>query len=205
MPGQKRDPTRNWMWDASRDLTLQWRAGQLPGLRRTWIAVLATPRLQWRAGQLPGQTVERALRHARASMEGRAIARPNLPTLAMERSSSHARPPHASMEGRAIARPNAASSSGARPKVGAASMEGRAIARPNRDIGPREFPGQFASMEGRAIARPNENRPLMRPVASMEGRAIARPNAGRGHFPPAVSASMEGRAIARPKPFGGQG
>ena len=84
-----------------------------------------------------------------------------------------------SMEGRAIARPNllaAACSSTAEPP----SMEGRAIARPNCSEHGREIPDESPSMEGRAIARPNRRlgrQPAqLRDVPSMEGRAIARPN-----------------------------
>ena len=64
-------------------IKLQWRAGQLPGqtlLNRA--AAVSTELLQWRAGQLPGQTytvcVATGPRDG-ASMEGRAIARPNVP------------------------------------------------------------------------------------------------------------------------------
>ena len=84
---------------------LQWRAGQLPGQTRlpgpdrgrrrrfnggpgncpakpARRAIVATPisTLQWRAGQLPGQTVAGPAptpERTGASMEGRAIARPN--------------------------------------------------------------------------------------------------------------------------------
>ena len=60
---------------------LQWRAGQLPG--QTVRAAAMAPSsalLQWRAGQLPGQTGDAAgggWGDGQASMEGRAIARPN--------------------------------------------------------------------------------------------------------------------------------
>ena len=156
----------------------------------------------------------------------------------------------ASMEGRAIARPNGGRPSSARTSstslqwraeqllgqttlpmtigVGAllASMEGRAIARPNAtrrhttrrphrlqwraeqllgQTGPVVVDGhrqRLASMEGRAIARPNRPRGVRvgdRHPASMEGRAIARPNRPRGvRVGDRHPASMEGRAIARP-------
>ena len=62
---------------------LQWRAGQLPGQTLTLTAgtqPVFTP-LQWRAGQLPGQTLKgdpgEGIIQA-PSMEGRAIARPNV-------------------------------------------------------------------------------------------------------------------------------
>ena len=199
----------------------------MPG--QTWAAITsvvsAAVALQWRAGQLPGQTPP--LRPGsepvqEASMEGRAIARPN-------RRSRVQRPaqPAASMEGRAIARPNADDVAGQSPEPTPASMEGRAIARPNPRRTARAMGPGRASMEGRAIARPNlgdARRPYLLPQASMEGRAIARPNlkvapssstywpllqwrAGqlpgqtvraRGAPSSARLASMEGRAIARP-------
>ena len=57
---------------------LQWRAEQLPGQTRRAVSwpLSAMPMLQWRAEQLPGQTPTTA--GGWASMEGRAIARPNL-------------------------------------------------------------------------------------------------------------------------------
>ena len=64
-----------------RPLLLQWRAGQLPG--QTWASMATVTGwvwLQWRAGQLPGQTPCPGTKVAvltQASMEGRAIARPN--------------------------------------------------------------------------------------------------------------------------------
>ena len=132
---------------------LQWRAGQLPG--RTGFAGhrgFTAAVLQWRAGQLPGRTRLRVdghadnddgfnggpgncpagprgpatrARHSAASMEGRAIARPdpgtgwgvvgchtsfnggpgNCPAGRRARC-GRAGPTHASMEGRAIARPD---------------------------------------------------------------------------------------------------
>ena len=91
---------------AGRGLSLQWRAGQLPGQtcsRRSRRRCSST-RLQWRAGQLPGQTPPLLChRHdrRRASMEGRTIARPN-----QGRGRRLPGGHHASMEGRTIARPN---------------------------------------------------------------------------------------------------
>ena len=62
-------------------LVLQWRAGQLPGQTGAPTGGCPSGRpLQWRAGQLPGQTRRDAQRQSerrKASMEGRAIARPN--------------------------------------------------------------------------------------------------------------------------------
>ena len=60
----------------------------------------------------------------------------------------------ASMEGRAIARPNDLRVEGDYTFL-SASMEGRAIARPNHGISYGSCFGYAASMEGRAIARPN--------------------------------------------------
>ena len=158
----------------------------------------------------------------RASMEGRAIARPNA-----DRRELIALAFAASMEGRAIARPNALARSIRADTGQGASMEGRAIARPNmngssttslRKVcfngGPSNCSAKLedvsngevravASMEGRAIARPNR-RPqpgldVVSERASMEGRAIARPNISVSVDRTSdQSASMEGRAIARP-------
>ena len=173
-----------------------------------------------------------------ASMEGRAIARPNptpsvsaawyndvadvsfnggpgncpakLPKIVV--SATKALMGSASMEGRAIARPNRTYRQLFLPADRhAASMEGRAIARPNSTCGATVMTTRHrdarASMEGRAIARPNL-RDLLDAGnvydvhrASMEGRAIARPNpSGHRRWPvrPHDLASMEGRAIARP-------
>ena len=62
---------------------LQWRAEQLPGQTNGCSVTLPSgTELQWRAEQLPGQTPSLewgALSAPPASMEGRAIARPNLP------------------------------------------------------------------------------------------------------------------------------
>ena len=83
------------------------------------------------------------------SMEGRAIARPNL--------GDELRPvvgAHPSMEGRAIARPNLILA-GACDGDRVPSMEGRAIARPNAADDVQHRRQNLPSMEGRAIARPN--------------------------------------------------
>ena len=106
----------------------------------------------------------------------------------------------ASMEGRAIARPNVAAEVD-RPDEPVASMEGRAIARPNRHSPTRPNRGHPASMEGRAIARPNPHSlasRLSRQLASMEGRAIARPNRMRPRTTRANNQASMDRAIARP-------
>ena len=134
---------------------LQWRAGQLSG--RTLpvggadTQILA---LQWRAGQLSGRTrsspasgaatncfnggpgncpaeprhVHRRVQRRPASMEGRAIVRPNIEIGGKVHGAYVA-----SMEGRAIVRPNPERSVD-RPHRDAASMEGRAIVRPNRSL-----------------------------------------------------------------------
>ena len=93
--------------DAIRALTLQWRAGQLPG--QTWASVgggRGVCDLQWRAGQLPGQTARRRIA-ARSGLvtfnggPGNCPAKPHR----RPRTPMHGLSP--SMEGRAIARPNA--------------------------------------------------------------------------------------------------
>ena len=156
--------------------------------------------LQWRAGQLPGRTRGPQVGgHPGpvASMEGRAIARPDHqpihPALAAT---------VASMEGRAIARPDLALLAGACSGA-SASMEGRAIARP--DVGQRQdlLAHLAASMEGRAIARPDPTVPESQPalLCMLQWRAGQLP--GRTGDVDGVglagdAASMEGRAIARP-------
>ena len=62
----------------------------------------------------------------------------------------------ASMEGRAIARPNLAQRA-ITEAIRDASMEGRAIARPNGRCPHLAHDDLWASMEGRAIARPNRS------------------------------------------------
>ena len=109
---------------------LQWRAGQLPGQTCfSQASVTDEMQLQWRAGQLPGQT-------------GVVGADP----VGLE---------DASMEGRAIARPNWWWWSGPPPPCGGFNGgPGNCPAKPlDRRAGPRDPMG--ASMEGRAIARPN--------------------------------------------------
>ena len=69
----------------------------------------------------------------------------------------------ASMEGRAIARPNSVDRSGI-VTIDFASMEGRAIARPNSVDRSGIVTIDFASMEGRAIARPNFRRPRVQVI-----------------------------------------
>ena len=193
---------------------LQWRAEQLLGQTMPVIArVMVDRRAQTRFNGGPS--------NCSARRSGRRLHRPGVLG--------------ASMEGRAIARPDSAEEPARRPRrLTAASMEGRAIARPDQrgfapsvmsltlsfNGGPSNCSARHhrcrcrkhlmsspkASMEGRAIARPDSARrynasPDRSGPASMEGRAIARPDTKhRGH--PAhtfnVGASMEGRAMARP-------
>ena len=125
-----------------RERLLQWRAEQLPGQtcssprgRRPNLFPEVAP-LQWRAEQLPGQTSANRFRFRAAgqlaSMEGRAIARPNVMNVVVAGAVGRR---VASMEGRAIARPNPMRQAALLPapntRADAASMEGRAIARPN--------------------------------------------------------------------------
>ena len=212
------------------EFSLQWRAEQLPGQTTRarsrpgsgWL-------LQWRAEQLPGQTApERRLRCQRqglASMEGRAIARPNF----LPRESVHSRVGWSGFNGGPSNCPAKRAAPPPRVEVSTPRFGGPSCtAKPSGCAARHEIrlqwraeqlPGQtepdrwspisdrvMASMEGRAIARPNcpcdactlECR-LER--ASMEGRAIARPNCpGTGEHVRMLnmSASMEGRAIARP-------
>ena len=159
-------------------VSLQWRAEQSLGqTTKSRIPATLVTLLQWRAEQSLGQTrgvAEDVVYRLRASMEGRAIARPNMqetsvkwktPLLLQWRAEQslgqtchpllQAQGYHpASMEGRAIARPNQAGQGG-HDLAEIASMEGRAIARPNQRPEVGFAGGVDASMEGRAIARPN--------------------------------------------------
>ena len=182
---------------------LQWRAGQLPGQTGRlgcgsgsaarcfnggpgncpaklvcirWRKDLADL-LQWRAGQLPGQTVHETEVDGGvdlASMEGRAIARPNLV---------------------------AGDELDDRP---AASMEGRAIARPNRRRHghPHRLSVCFNGGPGNCPAKLRwPTRRCRRPSCFNGGPGNC--PAKLGISPPfccGASASMEGRAIARPNP-----
>ena len=141
--------------------------------------------LQWRAEQLLGQTASHHRRPGprRARFNG---GPSNCSAKRDHRQGPLRRCRHASMEGRAIARPNQHRVTACERPHHRASMEGRAIARPNQDLaGGGEGLLVRASMEGRAIARPNEGSTLyqiFKPVlASMEGRAIARPNRSPTH------------------------
>ena len=88
-----------------------------------------------------------------ASMEGRAIARPNMPDL------SDVDPRiGASMEGRAIARPNSTRSRSQAPaKIRLQWRAGQLPGQTRRVDGVVEHGAGQASMEGRAIARPNKS------------------------------------------------
>ena len=206
--------------------------------------------LQWRAGQLPGQTV---VNHVVggvlvvASMEGRTIARPNCgircPTPVAPCSfnggpdNCPAKPqglvgkdrawPIASMEGRTIARPNRRRAR-LRPAGARASMEGRTIARPNRSEA-GEGSALCAQLQWRAGQLPGQTRYHFSASASLRpslqwragqlpgqtGTAASASSQARwlqwraGQLPgqtpnrrsgqaSRASASMEGRTIARP-------
>ena len=185
MPGQT---TRSEQLFCS-TLVLQWRAGQLPGQTSLPRGAGTDGRkLQWRAGQLPGQTgdlLDLVLGLPGASMEGRAIARPNWPT--MYAGSTRGRCFNGG-PGNCPAKPAASAS-----KLfgdDAASMEGRAIARPN--LARRTLPAAMPVLQWRAGQLPGQThrrrRPRAQPLgASMEGRAIARPNS----MIPAASSSSK--------------
>ena len=88
---------------------MEGRAIARPNVYCSWVEPAVNVTLQWRAGQLPGQTRDRLglVEHCGApSMEGRAIARPNITAWSVVVA---VLPP--SMEGRAIARPNLRSES----------------------------------------------------------------------------------------------
>ena len=160
---------------------LQWRAEQLPGQTRSNLVKPPTTTHGFNGGpsNCPAkpEPVRRMERRRLARFNG---GPSNCPAKRVPGTGGLANRDRASMEGRAIARPNDASplsptrrsrcfnggpsNCPAKPAacgsgsglVVPASMEGRAIARPNVDELP-EAPAfwQPASMEGRAIARPN--------------------------------------------------
>ena len=184
-----------------------------------------TTSLQWRAEQLPGQTcnIPGALCiPTLASMEGRAIARPN-PQRAVFAGGWR----RASMEGRAIARPNrhqpealpvrqtrfngGPSNCPAKPRPAdkadqsnRASMEGRAIARPNA-LSQMMIFLWAGTLQWRAEQLPGQTRRLRLPGrADHSGfnggpsNCPAKPGPHGARRAREVPASMEGRAIARP-------
>ena len=232
---------------------LQWRAEQLPGQTdpADMDRVDDIP-LQWRAEQLPGQTrrhssgfphspspfnggpsncpakrhgvPERACARDPPSMEGRAIARPNVDRHVVT-ARGNAAP---SMEGRAIARPNSVMVMRISRHRNGPSMEGRAIARPNLheavagfgDVEPlqwraEQLPGQTSGSRRTAGCRcpPFNGGPSNCPAKqafgvtgspaarSLQWRAEQLPGQtgfGLGVEVGAPPPSMEGRAIARP-------
>ena len=111
--------------------------------------------LQWRAGQLPGQTVVVTVRFGSEllpSMEGRAIARPN--GLPARRGVPRLVAPFNGGPGNCPAKRDLLFN---QKRDGSPSMEGRAIARPNDpDLAHLVGRNMWPSMEGRAIARPND-------------------------------------------------
>ena len=160
---------------------LQWRAEQLPGQTG---AVLRHP-LGWRhrfnggpsnCPAKPGLQAVRERRRSCASMEGRAIARPNMDPITTRSVVDCL----ASMEGRAIARPNSTCS--ASVHAGSSPLQWRAEQLPGQTGGGRRRgPGHSACFNGGPSNCPAKLGPLdgdrCRPQrASMEGRAIARPN-----------------------------
>ena len=180
--------------------------------------------LQWRAGQLPGQTwsPRRASRRPMPCFNGGPGNCPAKLDLSPHRDGM-ADP--ASMEGRAIARPNPVNPLGRLPtdplQWRAGQLPGQTLLRAADQPPPRslqwragQLPGQteslsksaepFIGLQWRAGQLPGQNaeeyaKSVAVVLASMEGRAIARPNLQRFFDSPTSSyASMEGRAIARP-------
>ena len=158
---------------------LQWRAeqllGQTAGVRSPRSAVLG---LQWRAEQLLGQTAPSVRRapHAPLGFNGgpsNCSAKPLLASLLQHLLA-------ASMEGRAIARPNQPSVSGAsipskRLQWRAEQLLGQTPHRCNVLVAHSRFNGGPSNCS--AKRRPHRHRRASEGRASMEGRAIARPNA----------------------------
>ena len=158
--------------------SLQWRAGQLPG-QTVWPRGGATLRcagLQWRAGQLPGQTgrVGRRAHRAESPFNG---GPGNCPAKRQSAAWSPLSAPP-SMEGRAIARPNLSSASvssvaGASFNGGPGNCPAKPTRRGYRTTRSAAFnggPGNCpAKLEALVVEDDVE-------LPSMEGRAIARPN-----------------------------
>ena len=173
-------------------LSLQWRAGQLPG--RTSAAGETVPnvttRLQWRAGQLPGRTPQGGgPTHSPSppSMEGRAIARPNTVF------GNQTAPAEWPLQWRAGQLPGRTGLSYRRHCYRTSPFNGgpgNCPAEPDH-VNDDGTPLTKPSMEGRAIARPNcrvRGQVRQWPLPSMEGRAIARPN--RAGWPPTGHAGL---------------
>ena len=180
--------------------------------------------LQWRAGQLSGRTRRRRIFqpvHVIASMEGRAIVRPNS-TLSVtcgwcrarfnggpgncpaepcrrfrsrrRRSGFNGGPGNCPAERRSSRRLSAQSPcfNGGPGNCPAELRRGRP-GRPQRE----RFNGGPGNCPAEPQQRQNERLRLV--LASMEGRAIVRPNRpAEGRLNQQITASMEGRAIVRP-------
>ena len=143
--------------------------------------------LQWRAGQLPGQTraadQKRSERFGEASMEGRAIARPNV---AVTEAITVVTILPASMEGRAIARPNAPAS----PL--AASLEGRSADGTDLSFngGPGNCPAKHEMSE--TGPSPRAGRPAC--FNGGPGNCPAKPNGVRGPSAGGLTLTLQWRA-----------
>ena len=208
-------------------LGLQWRAGQLPGQTGLgWRRRRGSCTLQWRAGQLPGQTASDFMFTAvrlGPSMEGRAIARPNLVQVSADQAGDL---PFNGGPGNCPAKPTGTVQS----RTGKSDLQWRAGQLPGQTGGWRVGVGhQFTDLQWRAGQLPGQTNKdgtvtLAEVLPSMEGRAIARPNrwllwcylrrqyrlqwrAGQlpgqtlligGRSALVQRPSMEGRAIARP-------
>ena len=116
---------------AGTSVSLQWRAEQWLGQTADAAdKIVDAFMLQWRAEQWLGQTWppgSPAVRDLIASMEGRAMARPDV----FGRTEAAEAAFRASMEGRAMARPDVFGRTEAAEAAFRASMEGRAMARPD--------------------------------------------------------------------------
>ena len=103
----------------------------------------------------------------------------------------------ASMEGRAMARPDGERHDVALPGWAVASMEGRAMARPDRRCWAptRSVRSCFNGGPSNGSARRSGSwRGCGRIPASMEGRAMARPDAAASRTMPSGSAALQWRA-----------
>ena len=200
--------------------SMEGRAIARPNSTELWLPPTGFRNLQWRAGQLPGQT--RPRHRAPPWISRPFNGGPgNCPAKPRQRCDGQNERHQPSMEGRAIARPNiklwpnttvltvlqwragqlpgqTTCGAGALTQSDIPSMEGRAIARPNSLVVKEVVDIVAPSMEGRAIARPNLARePVPNESVTLQWRA--------GQLPGQTWRCLLGRRSGRPAFNGGPG
>ena len=183
---------------------LQWRAGQLPGQTRLcWCGPgVSSDALQWRAGQLPGQT--RARRPSRASMPTSFNGGPgNCPAKRGPDIGPGHRRDLASMEGRAIARPNRLwpmSRSRMRRVLQwrAGQLPGQTLDAAGVDVLVNRLQWRAGQLPGQTMCSPIPVDARTRCFNGGPGNCPAKRRRHRHCRHRQQRASMEGRAIARP-------